>query len=83
VCSGAFIEVGTGAFAEYSRVSAYPIIPLPDSVSFNEGATYPLAGLTAAMGLYQKLQLPEPPAASSDTPILVWAGSCISPIVQS
>jgi hypothetical protein len=28
--------------------------------------------------LYQMFKLPEPPAASYDTPILVWAGSSIS-----
>jgi NADPH:quinone reductase-like Zn-dependent oxidoreductase len=44
----------------------------------NEAATMPLAMLTAAVGLYQMLKLPLPPAAKSETLILVWAGSSIS-----
>jgi NADPH:quinone reductase-like Zn-dependent oxidoreductase len=75
---GSFIEEGTGAFAEYSRIPARLAIHIPDSMSMNEAATIPLAALTAANGLYQKLHISEPPAASSDTPILVWGGSCTS-----
>jgi NADPH:quinone reductase-like Zn-dependent oxidoreductase len=75
---GSFIEEGTGAFAEYCRIPARLAIHIPDSMSMNEAATIPLAALTAANGLYQKLRLPEPSSASSDTPILVWGGSCIS-----
>jgi NADPH:quinone reductase-like Zn-dependent oxidoreductase len=72
---GAFIELGTGGFAEYSRIPAKRAIRLPDSMSMNEAATIPLAGLTACSGLYQLLKLPEPGSSPAGTPILVWAGS--------
>jgi NADPH:quinone reductase-like Zn-dependent oxidoreductase len=75
---GGFIENGTCAFNEYSRVPARRCIRIPDSMSMNEVATMPLAMLTAAVGLYQMLKLPLPPAAKLETLILVWAGSSIS-----
>ena len=76
---GAFIELGTGAFAEYARIPAKRAIRVTDSMSMNEAATIPLAGLTACSGLYQLLKLPEPGSPPSGTPILVWAGSSIPP----
>jgi NADPH:quinone reductase len=72
---GSFLEKGTGAFAEYSRVPSTRTISIPPSMSYNEAATVPLAGLTAASGLFQLLKLKEPPQEPSDTPLLVWAGS--------
>jgi NADPH:quinone reductase-like Zn-dependent oxidoreductase len=44
----------------------------------NEATTLGAAILTAAVGLYQELQLPMPPAPSSDIPILIWSGASIS-----
>ena len=79
---GAFIETGTGAFAEYARVPAKRAIPIPDWMSMNEAATIPLAGLTACSGLYQLLKLPEPGSSPSGIPILVWAGSSIALSLQ-
>jgi NADPH:quinone reductase-like Zn-dependent oxidoreductase len=71
------VEEGTGAFNEYSRVPGRRCIHIPDTMSMNEAATIPLAALTACSGLYQMFKLPEPLAALSGTPILVWAGSSI------
>lgn len=39
-------------YAEYTRVLARQLIPLPDSISFEEGAAFPLQGLTAYHMLY-------------------------------
>ncbi|KAH8111485.1 chaperonin 10-like protein [Phellopilus nigrolimitatus] len=51
-----------GAYAQYSITPASTTFPLPDSTSFEEAATLPLAVLTAAIGLFVDLGLPEPPA---------------------
>jgi NADPH:quinone reductase-like Zn-dependent oxidoreductase len=47
-----------GAFAEYVVADADLVISLPDHVSFEDGATVPLASLTACQMLYQSLNLP-------------------------
>jgi NADPH2:quinone reductase len=39
--------IGTKTYAEYSAVSASQVIPLPDFVSFAEGAAFPIQTLTA------------------------------------
>jgi NADPH:quinone reductase len=39
--------IGSKAYAEYSVVPANQIIPLPDSLSFDEGAAFPIQVLTA------------------------------------
>lgn len=36
-----------GSYAEYNLVNAAQLIPLPDELSFEEGAAFPLQGLTA------------------------------------
>jgi NADPH2:quinone reductase len=36
-----------GAYAEYAAVKASRLIPLPEDVSFEEGAAFPLQGMTA------------------------------------
>ncbi|KAF5550163.1 polyketide synthase enoylreductase [Fusarium phyllophilum] len=49
-----------GSYAEYSVAAAKSAFHLPDATTFEEGATIPLAGMTAALGVYQRLQLPLP-----------------------
>jgi NADPH:quinone reductase-like Zn-dependent oxidoreductase len=49
-----------GSFAEYAVGLDTSTFHLPDHVSFEEGVTIPLAGMTAALGLYQRLGLPLP-----------------------
>lgn len=39
--------IGTKTYAEYALVSASQVIPLPDFVSFEEGAAFPIQTLTA------------------------------------
>ena len=49
-----------GSFAEYSVGLEATTFHIPMTVSFEEAATIPLAGMTAALGLYQRLGLPLP-----------------------
>jgi NADPH:quinone reductase len=39
--------IGMGAFAEYARIRRSRVIPLPDEMSFEQGAAFPIAVLTA------------------------------------
>jgi len=39
--------IGMGAYAEYTRIRQSRAIPLPDFMSFEQGATFPIAALTA------------------------------------
>lgn len=49
-----------GSFAEWAVGLEATTFHLPSNVSFEEAATIPLAGMTAALGLYQRLGLPLP-----------------------
>jgi len=49
-----------GAFAEYAVGPEATTFHIPDNVPFEEAATIPLAGMTAALGMYQRLGLPLP-----------------------
>lgn len=49
-----------GAFAEYTVAEAHTTAHIPAEMGFEEAATFPLAALTAAVGLYARLGLPEP-----------------------
>lgn len=58
----AFHEMMTahGAFAEYAIAPYYTTFHIPDSTSYEEAATIPLAAYTSACALFQELELPEP-----------------------
>ncbi|TID19599.1 hypothetical protein E2P81_ATG06766 [Venturia nashicola] len=74
-----------GSYAEYALSWQHTTFHLPQNTSFEEGASIPLAAMTAALGLYQRLGLPEPwqrnsiigkPFASE--PLVIWgAGSAV------
>jgi NADPH2:quinone reductase len=74
-----------GSYAEYAVSWNHTTFHLPKDTSFEEGAAIPLAAMTAALGLYQRLGLPEPwqrvsvvgkPFASE--PLVIWgAGSAV------
>ncbi|CAG8162879.1 unnamed protein product [Penicillium nalgiovense] len=49
-----------GAFAEYAIAPYYTTFHIPDSTTFEEAATIPLAAYTSVCALFQKLELPEP-----------------------
>lgn len=87
----AFVHGGispNGAFAEYVVVPADLVIPIPATMSFEEGAQVALASFTACQCLYQTLQLRIPFALALDSPsqgaaqaepqpteILIWSGT--------
>lgn len=58
----AFHEMRTpgGSFAEYAIAEEHATFHLPPNISFEEGATIPLAAMTAAIGTFVRLGLPEP-----------------------
>ncbi|KAL1901089.1 hypothetical protein Sste5346_002156 [Sporothrix stenoceras] len=68
----AFHEIGevAGSFAEYALAWAHTTFHIPDSTSFEEASTIPLVALTAAVALYNDLQLPDPwsTPATNDKP---------------
>ncbi|MEM6802514.1 MAG: YhdH/YhfP family quinone oxidoreductase [Bacteroidota bacterium] len=61
-----------GAFAEYIRVPADWVIPLPDSLSLKEAMVIGTAGLTAAIGLYKMEKMGQNPGKG---PIVVSGAS--------
>lgn len=42
-----------GSYAEYNRIPASQLIPLPDDISFEQGAAFPLQGMTAHYLLHE------------------------------
>ncbi|EXL68957.1 hypothetical protein FOPG_15025 [Fusarium oxysporum f. sp. conglutinans race 2 54008] len=61
-----------GSYAEYSVAAAKSAFHLPNATTFEEGATIPLASMTAALGVYQRLQLPLPwSPVTVPTPLVV------------
>jgi NADPH:quinone reductase len=51
--------IGQRCYAEYATISAPALIPLPDAVSFDEGAAFPIQSLTAYHLLYTMDQVRE------------------------
>ena len=49
-----------GSFAEYAIAEEHCTFSLPKGTSFEEGATLPLAAMTAVIGLFSRLGIPEP-----------------------
>ncbi|THH09670.1 hypothetical protein EW145_g1847 [Phellinidium pouzarii] len=52
-----------GAYAQYSVAPASTTFPIPQSVSYEAASTLPLAAMTAAIGLFLRLEVPEPPVS--------------------
>jgi NADPH:quinone reductase-like Zn-dependent oxidoreductase len=65
-----------GAFAEYLRLDTVITFKFPETVSYDEAASFPIPHGTAALALYTRLNLPRPskPANKQDI-ILIWGGS--------
>lgn len=68
-----------GGYAEYTIALASSTFLLPPNISFEEGAGLPLVTMTAAISLYQALQLPLPTSSAAalrdGPPILIYGGS--------
>ncbi|KAJ5798539.1 uncharacterized protein N7503_007835 [Penicillium pulvis] len=74
----AFHQMSTpnGSYGEYAIAPAHTTFHLPAKISFEEAATVPLAAMTAALGLYQRLNLPLPWNPTSEpVPLVVYGGS--------
>ncbi|KAF2824906.1 zinc-binding oxidoreductase-like protein ToxD [Ophiobolus disseminans] len=65
-----------GTYAEYAIGWQHTTFHIPDSVSFEDASTIPLAAITAAIGIHWQLRLPLPwlPATES-TPLLIYGGA--------
>lgn len=67
-----------GGIAEYAVAPAHSTFHIPESITFQEAATVPLAGMTAAIGLYLRMSLPNPymPAPEAQkNPIVVYGAA--------
>ncbi|KAI4595821.1 putative secondary metabolism biosynthetic enzyme [Pestalotiopsis sp. 9143b] len=65
-----------GAWAEYSIVPAHTTAKIPDNISFEQAAAIPLAALTAVVGLYSRLNLPEPTSpATEPIPLVIYGAA--------
>jgi NADPH2:quinone reductase len=69
-----------GSYAEYALAWKHTTFFIPTSTSFPEAATLPLAAMTAAVGLYVRLGLPEPwsparPKEGEKIPLLVYGAA--------
>ncbi|KAI9716470.1 MAG: hypothetical protein M1812_005365 [Candelaria pacifica] len=74
----AFHEIRTehGSYAEYAIAWAFTTFHLPQNTTFEEAATIPLAAMTAAIALYQNLQLPEPwRPTKNPLPLVIYGAS--------
>lgn len=60
-----------GSYAEYALAWTSTTAYLPAHISFKAGAALPLAALTSAVGLYDRLKLPQPwtPRKDDEAPI--------------
>ncbi|SMB81132.1 zinc-binding alcohol dehydrogenase family protein [Deinococcus hopiensis] len=68
-----------GAFQQYAVVLERLTCPLPDHLTYEQGAVLPLGLSTAACGLFQKdqlaLQYPSATPVSTGQTLLVWGGA--------
>ncbi|USP76239.1 hypothetical protein yc1106_03513 [Curvularia clavata] len=67
-----------GSFAEYAIGWQHTTFHLPDSISFEEAATIPLAAMTSAIGLHLRLGLPDPwtpVPEGKKVPLVVYGGA--------
>lgn len=65
-----------GGYAEKAIVPCSTTFHLPPNISFEAGAGLPLSSMTAAIALYQALQLPLPTVpGKKDFPLLIYGGA--------
>lgn len=65
-----------GSFAEYALGWQHTTFHIPHNISFEQASTIPLAALTAAIGLHQRMGLPDPwTPAKEPTPLVVYGGA--------
>ncbi|KAK4167539.1 GroES-like protein [Cladorrhinum sp. PSN259] len=65
-----------GAYAPYAIAPFSTTFHLPPNISFEAGAGLPLSSMTAAVALYQALQIPLPTVpGKKDIPLLIYGGA--------
>ncbi|KAL4733826.1 GroES-like protein [Aspergillus similis] len=65
-----------GSYAEYAIAPGYTTFHIPAKTSFEEAATIPLAAMTAALGLYQRLKMLLPWNPTTEPlPFIVYGGA--------
>jgi NADPH:quinone reductase-like Zn-dependent oxidoreductase len=65
-----------GSFAEYAVGWSHTTFHIPSNISFEQAATLPLAAMTAAIGLHQRMGLPDQwTPATQATPLVVYGGA--------
>ncbi|KAL2130832.1 hypothetical protein VTI74DRAFT_5875 [Chaetomium olivicolor] len=75
------ITTGGGSYAEYALAPQHATFHIPKEISFEEAAAIPLAAMTAAVGLYQHLALPQPWALpppnnqAREIPLIIYGAS--------
>ncbi|OCB89336.1 GroES-like protein [Sanghuangporus baumii] len=77
--AGIIVKVGEGygAYAQYTVAPAATTFPIPESTSFEEAATLPLAVGTAFIGLFKRLGIPEKPSGEQKGIIINGASSSV------
>ncbi|KAI0150123.1 GroES-like protein [Hypoxylon sp. NC0597] len=65
-----------GSFAEYAIAWQHTTFHIPEKTTFEEGAAIPLAAMTAAVGLYARLGLPQPwTPATEPIPLVIYGAA--------
>lgn len=65
-----------GSYAEYAIAPATTTFAIPESTSFEEAATIPLAALTSATSIFGDLRLPQPWApAKEEIPLIIYGAA--------
>ncbi|TRM69128.1 chaperonin 10-like protein [Schizophyllum amplum] len=72
---GSSWQKDNGAFAEYARFVGSGCFKLPDNMTYEEAASFPVPHLTAVQALYMRLGLPKPDNKPANEKILIWGGS--------
>ena len=79
-----FSQVEDGCFAEYAVVKGDLLIKLPDSLTFESAAAFPLGVATVGQGLFQKalkLNLPTNPVKDRE-PVLIYVSFAMAPFSE-
>lgn len=66
-----------GAWQTYTILREIATLPLPDSISFEEGSTFPMSYATSAVAIFENLGLPRPsePVKPQESGFLIWSAS--------
>lgn len=67
----------SGSYAEYALAPSTTTFHIPPGTSFEEAATIPLCAMTAALGLFSCLRLPEPWVSDSEVRARIQQGGII------